>query len=52
MLTTTHEMEVMVKVKSDTISTDVCLIEAVALLKELGVIFANAFVKHRGSNKK
>ena len=52
MLTTTHEMEVMVKVKSDIISTDVCPIEAVALPKELGVIFTNSFVKHRGSNKK
>ena len=45
------EMEVIVKVKSDTISTDVCLIKAVALPRELPMNVANALVKPRESNK-
>ena len=43
-------MEVMVKVKSESVSTDVCLVEA-APLKELPIIVANALVKPIESNK-
>ena len=45
------EMEVMVKVKSDTIGMNVCLIEAISLPKELPVIVANALVEPLESNK-
>ena len=45
------EVEVMVKVKSDTISADVCLIEAASLPNELPVIVANALVEPIKSNK-
>ena len=45
------EVEVMVKVKSDTISADVCLIKATSLPKELTVIIANALVKPVKNNK-
>jgi len=43
-------MEVMVKVKSELVSADVCLVEA-APLKELHIIVANALVKPIESNK-
>ena len=51
MLTPLSKIEVMVKVKSDTISADVCLIEAASLPKEVPVIVANALVNPRESNK-
>ena len=44
------EVEIMVKVKSESVSTDVCLVEA-APLKELPVIVANALVRPIESNK-